>query len=106
MGHIQRHHLNDARVVVPPPDLLDAMNRSLSPLLEGQWRRWVESRTLGKVRDTLLPKLMSGELRVKDAERFVEDRLRFRRHKNRYHLGYHSSIRPGDGSAPGGPTPR
>ena len=28
--------------------------------------------TLAAVRDTLLPKLISGELRVKDAERFVE----------------------------------
>ncbi len=31
-----------------------------------------ESRTLAALRDTLLPKLISGELRVKDAERFVE----------------------------------
>jgi type I restriction enzyme S subunit len=30
-----------------------------------------ESRTLAALRDTLLPKLISGELRVKDAERFV-----------------------------------
>lgn len=32
-----------------------------------------ESRTLAKLRDTLLPKLMSGELRIPDAERLVED---------------------------------
>lgn len=32
-----------------------------------------ESRTLAQLRDTLLPKLMSGEIRVKDAERVVED---------------------------------
>ncbi len=30
-----------------------------------------ESRTLAALRDTLLPKLISGELRVKDAEKFV-----------------------------------
>jgi type I restriction enzyme S subunit len=30
----------------------------------------VESRTLAALRDTLLPKLISGALRVKDAERF------------------------------------
>jgi type I restriction enzyme, S subunit len=30
-----------------------------------------ESRTLSALRDTLLPKLISGELRVKDAERYV-----------------------------------
>lgn len=31
-----------------------------------------ESRTLSALRDTLLPKLISGELRVQDAERFIE----------------------------------
>jgi type I restriction enzyme S subunit len=31
-----------------------------------------ESRTLGALRDALLPKLISGELRVKDTERFLE----------------------------------
>jgi type I restriction enzyme S subunit len=30
-----------------------------------------ESRTLAALRDALLPKLISGELRVKDAERFL-----------------------------------
>jgi type I restriction enzyme S subunit len=31
-----------------------------------------ESRTLAALRDTLLPKLISGELRVKNAEKFIE----------------------------------
>ncbi len=33
-----------------------------------------ESRTLAALRDTLLPKLISGELRVKDAEQFLKER--------------------------------
>ncbi|HET7398148.1 MAG TPA: restriction endonuclease subunit S, partial [Intrasporangium sp.] len=33
----------------------------------------VESRTLAATRDALLPELMSGRIRVKDAERVVED---------------------------------
>jgi type I restriction enzyme, S subunit len=32
-----------------------------------------ESENLAKIRDALLPKLISGELRVKDAEKFVEE---------------------------------
>ena len=32
-----------------------------------------ESRTLATLRDTLLPKLISGELRVRAAERLIED---------------------------------
>lgn len=34
-----------------------------------------ESRTLAELRDTLLPQLMSGKLRVKDAEKIVEDNV-------------------------------
>jgi len=34
-----------------------------------------ESRTLASLRDTLLPKLISGELRVPDAGKFVEEAL-------------------------------
>jgi type I restriction enzyme S subunit len=33
-----------------------------------------ESRTLAALRDALLPKLISGEIRVKDAERFLKKR--------------------------------
>lgn len=36
-------------------------------------RASVESRTLAALRDTLLPQLMSGRIRVKDAEKIVED---------------------------------
>lgn len=64
MGHIQRHHLSDAKLAIPSPALLTAMDAILSPILESIWRRTVESRTLAAVRDTLLPKLVSGELRM------------------------------------------
>lgn len=36
---------------------------------------FVESRTLASLRDTLLPALMSGRLRVRDAEKQVEEAL-------------------------------
>jgi len=72
MGHIQRHHLSDAKLAIPTPALLSSMDLILSPLIEGTWLRAVESRTLAALRDTLLPKLISGEWRIRDAERFVE----------------------------------
>jgi len=72
MGHIQRHHLSDAKLVVPPKQLLRAMDAVMGPLIESTWRRQVQSRTLAAVRDVLLPKLISGELRVKGAERIGE----------------------------------
>jgi type I restriction enzyme S subunit len=35
----------------------------------------VQSKTLAFIRDTLLPKLLSGEIRVKEAEKIVETQL-------------------------------
>lgn len=72
MGHIQRHHLSEARVVVAPARALAALDPFIGPLLESTWRRAVQSRTLAAIRDALLPKLISGELRVPQAERMLE----------------------------------
>ena len=36
-------------------------------MIESLWKREVESRTLAALRDALLPKLISGELQVKDS---------------------------------------
>jgi type I restriction enzyme S subunit len=53
-------------VLVPPYDVIYAFERSVASL----WQRIAvnerESRTLAVVRDALLPKLISGEIRVKD----------------------------------------
>jgi type I restriction enzyme S subunit len=71
MGHIQRYHISDAKLAIPPAPLLHAIDVRMSPMIESLWKREVESRTLSALRDTLLPKLISGELRLKDPERFV-----------------------------------
>jgi type I restriction enzyme S subunit len=59
--------------VVAPPD---QAQRAFVALLDPLWRRQqaaeAETNTLAGLRDTLLPKLISGELRVKDAERLIE----------------------------------
>ncbi len=62
MGHIQRHHLADAKVSVPPPPMLASADRVLGPMTEQIWMRRVEARTLADIRDALLPRLLSGEL--------------------------------------------
>jgi type I restriction enzyme, S subunit len=64
MGHIQRKHLSAAKVVVPPRSLLDAMTQRMSQLVEKIVSNRLESRALWMVRDALLPKLLSGELRA------------------------------------------
>jgi type I restriction enzyme S subunit len=73
MGHIQRHHLSDAKVVVPPDDLLDTASTIIKPLVEKLQLVNAESQTLVMLRDALLPELISGELSIVDAERFLGD---------------------------------
>ena len=46
---------------------------AVSPLLDRALANRSESRTLAHTRDLLLPRLMSGEIRVRDAERLVEE---------------------------------
>ena len=62
MGHIQRHHLADAKVGVPPPAVLASADRVLGPMIEQICLRRVEARTLADIRDALLPRLLSGQL--------------------------------------------
>ena len=64
MGHIKRGDLNAAMVLVPPPLVLETMSKQMQPLLEKQIAIAKQRKTLEKLRDTLLPKLMSGEVRV------------------------------------------
>jgi len=45
----------------------------ISPLFDQLVGNAQQSHTLATLRDTLLPKLISGELRVPDAERILEE---------------------------------
>ena len=71
MGHIQRKHLTDARIAVASPEGMNAFDSKLAPLFDQMVSNAQQSRALAQLRDTLLPKLISGELRVPDAERIV-----------------------------------
>lgn len=72
MGHIQRKHL-DEPVLVPTADALPSLDAKLGPLWERALVAEQEALSLAPLRDALLPQLMSGRLRIKDAEKIVED---------------------------------
>lgn len=73
MGHIQRHHLSAASTVVPDDAIMQVADATIAPLFDQILCNAQENRTLAQTRDLLLPKLMSGEIRLKDAERALED---------------------------------
>jgi type I restriction enzyme S subunit len=58
-------------IVLPPPAIGSAFSEMLQPSVDRIIAGIHESRTLAALRDTLLPKLISGELRVKDAEKII-----------------------------------
>jgi type I restriction enzyme S subunit len=72
MGHIQRHHLDEAMVPIPQAPLLGAMDEIFGPIHDRRLTLSIECRTLTTLRDTLLPRLISGELRIRDVESAIE----------------------------------
>ena len=64
MGHIKRGDLDIAMVTIPSQQELDEMSKVLSPNLEKIENNNRQIRVLKNLRDALLPKLMSGEVRV------------------------------------------
>jgi type I restriction enzyme S subunit len=61
-------------IALPPDALAQAFNAIVRRQVDRLIAAVHESRTLAALRDALLPKLISGEIRVKDAERFLKER--------------------------------
>jgi type I restriction enzyme S subunit len=64
MGHIQRHHLYDAKGLVPSKNEMNSMNIIMSPLLEKIIANNLESNLLASLRNVLLLKLVNGEINL------------------------------------------
>ena len=62
-------------VATPPDALMKEFDRIARPLYSRVVCNERESRTLAELRDALLPKLLSGELRIPDAERIVGEKV-------------------------------
>ena len=71
MGHIQRKHLTDARIAVAPPESMKKFDAVIASQFDQLVSNAQQSRSLAQLRDTLLPKLISGELRVGDADKYL-----------------------------------
>ena len=64
MGHIQRVHLTEAKALVPPASMLKAVDACFASLLDRRIENELQTQTLITLRDTLLPRLISGQLRL------------------------------------------
>ena len=64
MGHIKRGHLEEAMVAIPDNDSMEKAHELFEPILSKMISLRLEFSRLSLLRDTLLPRLMSGELEV------------------------------------------
>lgn len=64
LGHIKRGHLEEAMVAIPDNDSMEKAHELFEPILSKMISLRLENSRLSLLRDTLLPRLMSGELEV------------------------------------------
>lgn len=64
MGHIKRGDLDAAKVIIPSDKSLNELDKIMSPMLQSIISNRIGNNNLSTLRDTLLPKLMSGEITV------------------------------------------
>ena len=64
MGHIKRGDLEKAKVLIPPITTIATLSNQITPMIENIINVRKENTKLAQLRDTLLPRLMSGELKI------------------------------------------
>lgn len=64
MGHIKRGHLEEALVAIPDNDSMERAHELFEPILSKMISLRLENSRLSLLRDTLLPRLMSGEIEI------------------------------------------
>ena len=69
---ITRHTFQLVDTIIPPLKLADTFETAVQPIMNRILSNLQESRTLATVRDTLLPKLIAGELRLREVEKLLD----------------------------------
>jgi type I restriction enzyme S subunit len=61
---LNRNHAYMSKQVIPPASLLEAFDKQAAPIFDAIHANETQSRTLATLRDTLLPKLLSGDINI------------------------------------------
>ena len=72
-AEISKRNFRPIPIAVPSKDVLDKFETTVSPMFEKMVANLEQSQTLTELRDTLLPKLISGELRVPEALEIADE---------------------------------
>jgi type I restriction enzyme, S subunit len=73
--HLGKRDIDTIKVIQPPEDRLERYGKAAGPIIEKIVLTAQETNSLTQLRDTLLPKLISGEIRVPEAEEAAEAAL-------------------------------
>ncbi|MBU4144048.1 MAG: restriction endonuclease subunit S, partial [Candidatus Thermoplasmatota archaeon] len=72
--HLDKKGIPSYQFVCPPEELLSLYSTSTQSIYKKIVRCDIDSRTLASIRDALLPKLLSGEVRIPGVEGFLRER--------------------------------
>ncbi|MEG9327034.1 restriction endonuclease subunit S [Salinimicrobium catena] len=72
---LNRNDVHRQLMIKPPMDVINKFDQEVKFYFDLQQSNYIENITLTQLRDTLLPKLISGEVRVKDAEKTLSQVL-------------------------------
>lgn len=72
--HINKKNVDSFKLLIPTLPLLKKFEHIVRPLFNRISNNLFESFQLARIRDTLLPKLISGQIRIEEPEKFLADR--------------------------------
>ncbi len=75
LGHVTVADLKRLQIVKPTPQILAAWNEVVAPVIDRAFTMIQQAQTLAQLRDTLLPKLISGQLRLPEAQVLLAEEL-------------------------------
>jgi type I restriction enzyme S subunit len=64
MQAINNENIAKIKLLSPPKDILEKFNNIIKPIYKKSYNNWLQNLSLSQIRDLLLPKLMSGKIKV------------------------------------------
>ncbi|MBN2548707.1 MAG: restriction endonuclease subunit S [Anaerolineales bacterium] len=74
-GSISGEGFRNIKIIIPPPEVINEFENRSYPIDQSIENNERQSATLASIRDALLPKLLSGQLRVRNVDQYIEQSL-------------------------------
>jgi len=66
--YINTCHINELKILIPDEEIMEKYSKLVDPIFKKMEANIIENRVLTRLRDTLLPKLMNGEIDLDNVE--------------------------------------